>query len=235
MCPRSFAQFGCGLAAILPLLFCQCASAAEPRKPKLQDMMPDLMEMQQESDSICEILWLPTEFWGASASQNPRVTSEQVNALLKAIRPYTVFAVAEGTIGPFGTMSFKSEPELRKNIKLADAKGTAYEPLGEDDIPGELKVTLGAFKPALANVAGAIGKNMQVFVFRDSGPDGARLFDPKTKGSVVVKLGARKFKWRLPLGSVVPPKQCAKCKEQRSGAWDFCPWCGAKLSPIASK
>jgi hypothetical protein len=44
-----------------------------------------------------------------------------------------------------------------------------------------------------------------------------------------VKMGEKEFHWRLPLGSLLPPKICPKCGETFSGAYKFCPWDGSTL------
>ena len=235
MFPRRFDRLGCRLAMILPLLtICPRVSSAEPRTIRLQDLMPDLTKVRQESDSVTFVVWFPREFFQASMSSNTRASGEGAGETLKLFSPYTIFKVADGSVGGLGGTSFRSEAELRKEIKVTDAKGTAYEPLAEDDIPPKLKPVLAFFKSAKVGGGGPFGDNVHVFVFRDTGPDGACLFDPTKKGSLVVKLGEKEFKWRLPLGSVVPPKWCPKCKEERSGAWDYCPWCGTELRPKES-
>ena len=55
----------------------------------------------------------------------------------------------------------------------------------------------------------------------------------KSKGGVKFKVATQEFRWRLPLGALMPAKVCAKCNDKCSGAWDYCPWCGTRLETPA--
>jgi len=84
-------------------------------------------------------------------------------------------------------------------------------------------------KPIFVNMLGPMGQNMCFFLFPAESADGRRIAEAKKEGAFSVKLGEREFRWRLPLGSLLAPKMCPKCKEKCSGAWNFCPWCGTRL------
>jgi len=58
---------------------------------------------------------------------------------------------------------------------------------------------------------------------------GRRIADAKEEGSFAVLIGEKKYRWKLPLGSLLPPKTCAECGEELSGAFKFCPYEGTKL------
>jgi hypothetical protein len=57
------------------------------------------------------------------------------------------------------------------------------------------------------------------------------LADPLSEGSLSIRIGEQSFDWKLPLGSLMPPKMCPKDKEILNGAWIYCPWHGEKLVP----
>jgi hypothetical protein len=141
-----------------------------------------------------------------------------------------VIAVVDGKFGPFGDATYKSETEVRDNIQLLDAKGNSYSPLGDDDVQTSTKSVVAGMKPVMAGALGPMGKNLHILMFPVADGNGQPIADPKSKSSFSVKLGKDEFRWKLPLGSLLPPKHCTKCKEKCSGAWDFCPWCGTKLS-----
>ena len=74
---------------------------------------------------------------------------------------------------------------------------------------------------------------MQVLLFPAYGNDGIRIADAKEEGSFTVELiGGEAFTWRLPLGSVLPPKVCPVDGEQMSGVWTYCPRHGAELESV---
>lgn len=74
-----------------------------------------------------------------------------------------------------------------------------------------------------------MGQNLLVFLFPAVGKDNQKIADAKKAGSFAVNIGKLEYKWRLPLGSVVPPKICPKCGEKLSGAYTYCPYDGTKL------
>ena len=193
----------------------------------------ELPKIRKDGDSLLMVFWFPVEYFEASVQDNPGMTADQKAAVKKVLSPYTAFAVIDSKVGTFGTFSYKSEAEVRAKVHFVDVKGKSYEPLDEDDINADAKVFLAAFKPVMANAMGPMGKNMHVFFFSAKGDDGKPLFNPKAKGAVTLKLGKEEFRWRLPLGALMPPKACTKCKEKCSGAWDFCPWCGTHLETVS--
>jgi hypothetical protein len=212
------------------LLFaCFSAVHAADYEPDIQAFAADAQRTYQKAGTFISVCWFPVEFWEATYAADPPLSKEQTKELLDAIRPYVMVVVVVSQPGALGNMTYKSEAEIRKEIKVVDGKGNVYEPLGEEDIPDNTKRFVNWFRPALGSTLGPTGKNMQLMLFRDKGGNSERLADPKSKGSFKVVLGKQEFRWKLPLASVVPPRDCTKCKEKCSGNWDYCPWCGNQL------
>jgi hypothetical protein len=65
---------------------------------------------------------------------------------------------------------------------------------------------VGVIKPALANTLGELGKNISLFVFEGKNKDGSRRLVPMKPGGFTVTLNGEEFRWRLPLGSLLPDK-----------------------------
>jgi len=84
-------------------------------------------------------------------------------------------------------------------------------------------------KPVIANTLGPLGQNMHFLLFPAKDKNGQNIAEAKKEGAFSVKLGEREFKWRLPLGSLLPPKICPKCGEKLSGAYNYCPYDGTPL------
>jgi hypothetical protein len=205
------------------------ANAAEKQSVDFQSLCQEIQKTRKEPGSMTMLMWFPIQFWEASLAGDARLTGEQKKGVIDAFRPYTTIAVVDGKFGEFGVVTYKSESEIRDNIQLVDAKGNAYSAVGEDDVQPGTKVLLGAMKPVMGNILGPMGKNLHVFLFPALDSKGQPIANAKSKGFFVVKLNKEEYRWKLPLGSLLPAKQCPKCKEQCSGAWDFCPWCGTKL------
>lgn len=191
-----------------------------------------IQETQKRSDKPGEmsfVWWIPQEYWQASFSQNPNMTAAQIDEFLGVFRPYTLVAVVDGSINLSGAVSYKSESDIRASLKLVDNKGNSYVPLADSEINVNTKSFLDAMKPMLANALGPIGQNMYFFIFPAQDDVGTIIADPKQEGAFSVKLGTRDFKWKLPLGSLLPAKVCPTCNEKISGNYKYCPWDGTKL------
>jgi hypothetical protein len=88
---------------------------------------------------------------------------------------------------------------------------------------------LATIKPLLSGMLGQLGQGMQLVVY-PSKLNGQRLIDPKTPGTFQYMLFDQTFKWRLPLGSLLPKKVDPKTKEEFPGNYEFNPYTGGKLT-----
>lgn len=197
----------------------------------LTALIHETQRMLQDSGQVTMVWWVPDAFWETTfrKNKNKNMTASQIEGFLKVVRPYTVIAVFDGTVGPFGGITYKSGEQIRDAICLVDAQDTSYKPRTDDEINADLKNLLTMMKPMIANMLGPLGQNMHFFVFPGTTEAERRIADPKGKGHFGIKLGDREHKWRLPLDSLLPVKTCTGCGESCKGSWNFCPWCGTKL------
>ncbi len=199
-------------------------------KIDVQTLIHETQRMSQSPDELTLVWWVPEQFWRASFAKNAaQMPQAQIEDFLKVIRPYTMVVAVCGTGGPFGGMTYKSASEIRSSIKLRDADGKTYSPLGDEVVDQDTKNFLEMLKPIFKSMIGPLGENMHFVLFPSKSADGPSIADPTKKGSFSVLLAKEEFKWRLPLDSVLPTKECPTCKEECRGSWSFCPWCGAKL------
>jgi len=220
-----------GQVSILMVVLLLCGwtriGLAHEHKIDLQALTQETQKMSQEVNEITFVWWIPEEFWRISF--DPTMTEAQTDEFIKVLRPYTFIAVVVGKVGPFGGITYRSESSIRADIQIKDSQGIRYRPLGEDKIDADAKDFLSMAKSILANMGGSMGENLCVILFPARKKEGQRIADAKGEGSLSVKLGEKEFRWRLPLGSLLPPKICPTCKEKLSGAYKFCPWDGTKL------
>jgi hypothetical protein len=118
--------------------------------------------------------------------------------------------------------------DLLKNAKL-EIGGSVVEPLAPDSLTPAAQAMLAAFKPALGRIAGQVGQSMQILVY-PARKDGKLLLDPTAPGSFKYTVYDKIFTWRLPLGSLLPPRFDPKTHEQFPGNFEFNPYTGGKLS-----
>ena len=198
-------------------------------KVDLQAVVTETQKVRQNANEIVVVWWTPYEFWQASFSQNPSISKTQIEDALKVLRPYTLIAVINGKIGAFGGITYKSEADIRSSVFIRDSHGTLYPPLSEDKIETNARNFLSIMKPMLANMLGPFGQNSHFILFPTENKKSRKIVDPKREGAFSLKLGEKEFRWRLPLGSLLPRKICPSCGEKLSGAYKFCPWDGTTL------
>jgi hypothetical protein len=218
------------LASILTLLLLPTISVADDAKVSVNALVEETQRMSEDPRSLSMVWWIPVEFWEASmASAAIPSTPEQIADFTSILRAYTLFAVANGALEPFGGVTWTPKAELRNSIVLKGSDGTNYMPIGEDQVSPDARNLAAAMKPALANMLGPVGEHTEFVFFPGNSPDGKPIADAKAEGSFRFKIREDVYSWRLPLGSLLPMKVCPKDGEKLSGAWKYCPWHGKKL------
>jgi len=212
------------------LLFgCMATVIAQENMVDTDALTDELMKWSQEVDEMTLVWWIPEEYWEAIFAQDPDSTVDQAEEFMKVFRPYTILVVIDGKIGVFGGITYESEATIQASIKLKDSEGTRYLPISEDTIDTDTKNFLSMMEPLFANMLGPMGENMHPFLFPSMNKKNQKIAEAKKEGTFSVELGEREFIWRLPMGSLLPPKICPTCGEKLSGAYKFCPWDGSKL------
>jgi len=192
-------------------------------------LIQESQKLSESPDKMTLIWWTPEEFWQASFEQNPNSSPAEVEEILNVLRPYLMIVAADGDIGPFAGITYKSRDIMQNSIQLVDREGTHYRPLSDEAIDPDTRNFLSMTAPTLANMLGEMGQNMHFFLFPSKDKQGRNIAVAKEEGTFSIKLDEREFKWRLPFGSVLPPKVCPVDGEELNGAWKFCPWHGATL------
>jgi hypothetical protein len=196
----------------------------------LGNIVADTQRMSESPSRLGLVWWTPEEFWRLSAQQGGGLTEDALEEIVSVLRPYLIFAVIDGEIGPFGAPEFVDEKTIRDSLKLIDTNGVEYQPLPEADIPADLKNFFGILQLSLRNMMGSMGENLHLYCFPAKSPDGEVIAAARHPGTLSVRLGEELYEWRLPLGSFVPPKICPVDGEKLNGAWEYCPWHGKKLA-----
>lgn len=217
------------LVVILFFCFRVSVTGEQTQKVNLNKLTNELQKTTEDPDEMTLVWWIPEEFWMITFEQDLTVTQAEAEEIISVFRHYTVLAIVDGKIGTFGGVTYKSEEDIRSNIHIADSKGNLYSPLRYDRIDSDTRSILSVMKPILANILGPIGENMHFYLFPAKDKSDNKIADVKKEGSFFVKLGEREFRWRLPLGSLLPPKICPACGEELNGAYKYCPWDGTRL------
>ena len=218
-------------AGVLTALCCSflCSAVAQGNKVDVSALTRETQKSINQEHQLSFVWWIPEDFWRATMTANPESSPKQTESFLKVIHPYTLVAVVDGDIGPFGGVTYKSEKTIRSQLTILDSNGKEYKPLDNTDVSEDLQNLLASMKPMLANMLGPMGKNFNFYVFPGMTKNDKVIVDAKAEGTFTVQSGDRAFKWRLPLGSLLAPKTCPKCNESLNGAFKFCPYDGTAL------
>lgn len=212
-----------GLAMLLSLL----ALPGLVRAAGVEDIVRDTQRLVPENGHISMVWWMPLEFWDGSLASNPDLPEAARTELVGAMAPYTVVALlrADTTAAGFGNVQGKEE--LLKNTRFT-INGKTLQALPADKISQPATLIIAQLKPVLAQAAGQLGEAMEFLVF-PSGEGDTLLVDAAKPGNLTINFYGKDYKWRLPLGSVLPPKIDKATGEEFPGSYEYNPYTGRKI------
>jgi hypothetical protein len=203
-------------------LFAATASAVN-----LQELVIETQRTAQSEGQITMAWWMPQQFWEESMKANPAVPAEARDQVLAALGDYTIVAMMRAKAGATGLTDVQSKADLVKNAQF-EINGKAIAPLAPEQIAPGAQLVLSQLKPALASMVGQVGQSLELVIY-PAKADGKLLVDAAQSGTLQIKLYDATFKWRLPLGSLLPAKVDAKTGESFPGNYQFNPFTGTKL------
>ena len=194
-----------------------------------QAMIKETQQVINQDNRLTFVWWTPWQFWQLSFEKGGQLTPQAIDGFLKVIRPYTIFLIADGKMGPGAALTYFDEATLRKSIVATDPAKKTYAPIELDKLDPDLKNFLQMMGPVLTNMLGQFGTNMHFVVFKTGTAQGTNAVDVEKEGKFVVSVGDRTFAFHLPLASLLPPRFDANTGEQFPGNYQFNPFTGDKL------
>ncbi|HTV52677.1 MAG TPA: hypothetical protein VME21_15920 [Steroidobacteraceae bacterium] len=204
-------------------------------KPDFSAVMKDLEMMSRSEDRMTFVLWLPIDFWRFQLQAQAMLTPKAIDQIITSLDPYTIIAVVDAQPEVGGAFTYTEEEKLEKMVSLEDRAGNGIQPLELDSVSNNVKNLVQMMHPVLANAMGSMGSHFELFVFPARDKDGKPIADATKEGSLTVHVGDRAFRYRLPLGSLLPPAVDTKTGESFPGNYHFNPFTGNKLTPSAGR
>lgn len=204
------------------------AKAGASGKVAVSDLIRETQKMNDEAHKITIVWWIPTQYWRV-AMEKAGSNERQIREIEKTFEPYTLVAVVDGTIGAMAKVDYASEEQVRSTLVLKDGTDKSYQPVEDANIDADTRNMLNVLRPVIANMLGPMGQHLYFIVFPAKDADGNLIADATHEGKFAVDLGDTPYKFRLPLGSLMPPKTCPKCGETLNGSYKFCPYDGTRL------
>jgi hypothetical protein len=207
------------------------ASAMGEYKPDPNALVKDLQKLTRSQDRMTLVLWMPTEFWRASLESSGRMAPQDVDRFVKELEPYVVVAVADGQMSILGSVNFAEPETLRSAVTIEDSRGELFSALPDSEMSAGVRNLTQMMRPVLGNMMGALGTHFAFIVFPGVDKRGHRTVEPTKEGTFVVHVGTVAERYKLPIGSLLPPMIDAKSGETFPGNYHFNPFTGVKLSP----
>jgi hypothetical protein len=205
-------------------------SAMGEFKPNTASMMKDLTISKQSQDHLTMVMWLPPQFWRASLEAGGVTDPNRVEQFMKDLSPYVILATADGRRA-LASVTF-SEPELLRNtVTIENARGDRLSALPDDEVSEGVRTLIQMMRPVFGNMLGSLGQHLAIVVFPAADKEGRATVDPSKDGTFVVHVGDVEMRYRLPLGSLLPPMIDLKTGEVFQGNYHFNPFTGNKLAP----
>lgn len=201
--------------------------------PDFTAILKDTQMLRKVDHHMTMVMWMPEQYWRASLQGNDRLTDKAKDEFFETLRPYTIVAVVDAEMGIGGAFSFTSADALKSTVRIEDAAGNVYVPLDPQMVGGSMRNLVQVMKPLLTNAMGALGSSLEIMLFPASSKSGGPIADAKSEGFFTVHVGDSHFRYRLPLGSLLPPMLDTRTGDTFPGNYHFNPFTGAKLSPAS--
>lgn len=211
-----------GAAALLAL----CTLGHVARAANVEEVVRETQRVALDGEQVSMVWWMPLEFWSETIRGNPELNAEARSELVSMMADYTVIALLRATPGAEGLEKIQPKAELLKNTKV-EFDGKVLQPVADDKIAPAAILVLQQLKPVLAQAAGAVGGALEFLVYPAS-VDG-KAIDAGLPGRLAVTFYGKPNNWRLPLGSVLPPKTDKATGEQFPGNYEYNPFTGKKI------
>lgn len=217
------------IPVFLAVLFSSlCFSIAEAQKSKINALTEETQLMSNDDDKMRLVWWIPNEFWLTAFEDEESMSPEKVEQFIALFDDFSVFAVADGDISAFGSVTYQPK-EAVLNSTYIFKDGKEHQPLTEDEVNADVKIVLGMLKPVLSNMLGNMGENIHFILFKGYTNKNKRFIEPLEDDDFLVFVGGEKFEYNLPIGALMPSKTCPNHAEEMRGSWNFCPFCGSQL------
>jgi hypothetical protein len=191
-------------------------------------LIRDLTLTRDASGQLTMSMWLPDEFWRIALNSSRRLTDKGISDYIAIMHPYVLVAVMDAQRG-ITALRYTDADTLVSEATIEDSHGNSYRPLAQDAVAEDIRNLIQTMRPLLANMMGSMGQHMEFLVFPSMDKDGHYIADPKGEGSLTVHLGDVAMRYRLPIGSLLPPTQDPKTGESFPGSYHFNPYTGGKL------
>jgi hypothetical protein len=202
------------------------AMTAQTRAVDIQQLTRETQRISQASQQLTLVWWMPQALWEASLSGSSMLTPDGRAQVLAALQDYTIFVIARAKL-TMATLDARPKAEMLSNARL-EVDGKTIDSLAPEQLTPTAQAILVSIKPIFAAMLGKLGQSVEMVIYPSKQGD-QRLLDPLKPGSFTYTLYDQTFTWKLPLGSLLPPKVDPKTSEEFPGNYQYNPYTGEPL------
>ncbi|HEY2465913.1 MAG TPA: hypothetical protein VGI32_17765 [Steroidobacteraceae bacterium] len=210
--------------------FAQATSAVATESVDQGALIRDLTLTRNVDGKLTVTMWMPDEFWRIALKSSGRMSDKGIADYIAVMHPYILVAVMDAQRG-ITAFRYTDADTLVGEASIEDSHGNTYRPLAPDAVAEDIRNLIQTMRPLLANMMGAMGQHMEFLVFPSADKGGHFIADPSSEGALTVRLGDVSMRYRLPIGSILPPALDPKTGESFPGSYHFNPYTGGKLVP----
>jgi hypothetical protein len=207
--------------AMVSLAFSTSATSVE-----IDSLSSELTQQRSSSTEYKLAIWMPLEFFYASAPNASESERKQIAAMLNG---YAIFLVANARVGAMGSLIPTPRSQILSTTFLHVDETSRLIPAPDNLLKGDIKTLLDVMKPLFKSLAGNYGEAIETVVFRDAGAEGQSTLRATGEGKVKLTVAGESFVWRLPLVALLPPTFDAVTQERFPGNFIFNPYTGKRL------
>lgn len=217
--------------AITSLLIGSLPLFANMAEVNLQDLMRDTQRMDTKGDGMTLAWWLPTEFWQFSLESDGDISPDEQEEMLELVDNYTVLIVLDAVFTPTDGVEAATREEVIERTTLS-INGNEVPMLSFSELDEEMGAVIMVMKPMFVQMLGEFGNGLHFLVYPNSGE---YRINAKHPGRMRCQIGDKIFTWRMPLGSILPPKLDPKTGEKFPGNYNYNPYTGDPLEAESPK
>jgi len=192
-------------------------------------IMQECQKLARSNNQTTVIMWLPTEYWRASLDDFGVPASER-DKFTAMVDNYMVLIAVKFDVDLRNGLNFVEQEKLSASITIEDAAGARYQAVDQAKVDAKMRMVLAESRPVLAKAMGPLGDQMVILAFPAVTANGKRIAEPTKEGAFFVNVGDdARFRYRLPLGSLLPPQYDVESGEQFPGNYRFSPFSGKPL------
>ena len=194
----------------------------------MKQFIYETQKVDKSNDRLKIMWWIPNHFWKVTFDDNNMVSEEVKNNIYQYFSNYIILVIVDVKMLGSGKLISEQKNKVIKKTYIITHDNDRIHPFKQRQLPQDMQDFLSQLKPNLSTMLGPLGQSMFFIVF-ESEKDGKKIVDPSNDELSRISYKGNEYTWRLPLGSMLPPKMDKKTNEVFPGNYKYNPYTGSQL------